>query len=1145
MKGKRLAASVAIALIALLSIAVAAGSILDTAKLVTQPVGGRAYTPQCLVDCHLVLQIKPGTLADLTKSVQDSYKASFIDAFQTQKANCIAESHYEIYVNESYDTQVWKADVKCTDSKVYNATLGKDETKRTCVDNGKYEAVKGWRMTWKPLDATWKPADKAQTYYIDLVAKRKLTPECKRVDAVPTILGQELKQYAWWDNNWGYKQVINITANEWTPVNYTWNVSLDVAALVAGGKLQADYDDLRVVFADTTELDLNITNSWVEFHNLIAMDAGQMTQNYTFYYGNSMAGQYAHNPNNIYLFYDNFTDGVDRLPIEGDGNAACVFTYDTTNGVLNHTLTAGGRQCYKVVNLAGKGANGNFTLMTRYRLTSGASTYPGLTLANDAVDNDLIYSWDRVLAPVGLAAADKVAGAYTVRNTSGTSAPVTGTWYEMKVNTWGPNGAGWREAWADGDHIIGSSGPTITGNSYVGPLSGTTANDIVEWDWFLAKIYVSPEPSYALNPEETVPALNPLIIKANTTNGFTFRNGDIFITTITVLNATPLGSVGTVAIEFNGANHTAYDFGSGLYNWNATLAGLTGGTYAVKQYARNDTQEWLTNTSNYFSIAVLAGLNLSDFNGGNGTAISSWNVYITNGTADYTGTGLTNPTYIPYASLPLGTDTVTFYKSPYKNASYLATVNATHFTTVNGQSFLYQQFNAANIRTSAAISSFSLTAANATTSASFSTATGTVLAGLDQLPYGTVTFTTQAAGFVSNISTLAVGGSSQLNTTFLLAPAGLGIQALDEKLTTALTFNLTMFNSSNTYTFNNIGYSEWLWGSASLPTGDVTLTVSSLNYGQRNYFLNINDHSYTNLTAYLLATSSGSWVRFHILTTTEAGIQGALVQANRSIGGTSTMVEQEISDASGTALFFLDPLATYTITVTKAGYSSYSAGIQPSQSDYKIYLTPTNSNINISGQFFDVTWTFFPASGGLANASTQLFNYTIASSNSSLTGYGLNITLNGTMVYSGSGNSPGGGSVSTTLDLTNYSGTTLTAVLYFTKVGYPLYNVSYDYTIWPNTGTLAGTLSGLLASVCPGGGIQKLGITWCGPLAFLALFMMMLVGAAGASTFGLNGGGMAAGATMWLFVFIGFFPWQAAFVLTLGMLGLVVLRGGM
>lgn len=127
----------------------------------------------------------------------------------------------------------------------------------------------------------------------------------------------------WWNSSWSYRQQINITNNNITETleaNYTINITFDHQALVLAGKSVENGTDVRVVWFNTSlgdniELDrlnsttFNLTNTVIWFKLQENITANSWDANYYLYYGNSLADVAPANGSNVYLFYDDFSDG--------------------------------------------------------------------------------------------------------------------------------------------------------------------------------------------------------------------------------------------------------------------------------------------------------------------------------------------------------------------------------------------------------------------------------------------------------------------------------------------------------------------------------------------------------------------------------------------------------------------------------------------------------------------------------------------------------------------------------------------------------------------------------------------------------------------------------------------------------------------
>ncbi len=129
---------------------------------------------------------------------------------------------------------------------------------------------------------------------------------------------------AWWNTNYSSRQQLLITTGATAPdkgyQDYTVRLTgLDTQALISGGQMQADCDDLRVVYYDGSnwnEVDRHVVNcnsATTEIRFMLQADIADSTtdSSYFIYYGNPWA--WPPNPvstTNVYLWYDDAS--IDR-----------------------------------------------------------------------------------------------------------------------------------------------------------------------------------------------------------------------------------------------------------------------------------------------------------------------------------------------------------------------------------------------------------------------------------------------------------------------------------------------------------------------------------------------------------------------------------------------------------------------------------------------------------------------------------------------------------------------------------------------------------------------------------------------------------------------------------------------------------------
>jgi hypothetical protein len=149
----------------------------------------------------------------------------------------------------------------------------------------------------------------------------------------------------WWDDSYTQRSRITITTGPNTPekgyAGYTAQLSLDTASLVLADKMQADCDDLRVVFWDGSAwhelphhlLECNTNSSDLRFAVREDIAASTADDRYYLYYANSAASAPAAlAPTDVYLWHDDAS--VDRL---ADYDTGLIDTWGSTNTWVEKT----------------------------------------------------------------------------------------------------------------------------------------------------------------------------------------------------------------------------------------------------------------------------------------------------------------------------------------------------------------------------------------------------------------------------------------------------------------------------------------------------------------------------------------------------------------------------------------------------------------------------------------------------------------------------------------------------------------------------------------------------------------------------------------------------------------------------------------
>jgi len=574
--------------------------------------------------------------------------------------------------------------------------------------------------------------------------------------------------------------------------------------------------------------------------------------------------------------------------------------------------------------------------------------------------------------------------------------------------------------------------------------------------------------------------------------------------------------------------------------WSTTLTNLFGGSHNVTIKCQDNKPQ--NATVNQYWYNWHGFYNISTFNAGNYSAITNWRIYVNNTTSSYSAVNLSNPTSIVWSALPQGDVSIKINHSIFKEESYgVFNVNSS-MGILNLTAYLWrlQEFQAKNLDTGLAISDFNIFFSNTSYNYSESTTTGKIVTSLANLPFGTaVSLKFTASGFNTTTFYENINGSSELNTSYNLKPASLYIKVFDEEaITRNITFNVTIINSTNTSKWYQQTEFYQYWGN--LPYGDVKIDIvpynlTNSNYAQRSYFTNINKNTAIKLYAYLLSNTKGIWVRFHIRTALDNPVANATCSVQSFLNVSWLTVGQAKSDDSGVCLFFLNPLVSYKLKVEHTDYITQYATIQPTETDYRVYLK-TPEKLGFSTIFTDISISLEPTTYSL-NMTNQTITCIVSSSQSELQYVGLNITHNTSipLYYLLVDTSPSGTEISVILDLTNKTGN-ITANCFFKRTSFDQFNLTRTYQIYNVTYSPISIPQLLI-------GFSGLGIS-----PFVQGLIALL-------TTGLIGGfigrhSVVAGAVAGLLIlsiftfYLGFIDWKIFMLLALAVGSIIMIKSG-
>ncbi len=149
---------------------------------------------------------------------------------------------------------------------------------------------------------------------------------------------------------------------------------------------------------------------------------------------------------------------------------------------------------------------------------------------------------------------------------------------------------------------------------------------------------------------------------------------------------------------------------------------------------------------------------------------------------------------------------------------------------------------------------------------------------------------------------------------------------------------------------------------------DITLDVNytilyeEASYPQRRYYVNENtiSNSTHQVPLYLLGSALGIYARFRVVDNWGNSLTGVSGRMQREIGGVLTTIEQEDTDGSGLATFWVNPDNDYIFTFTLTGYGSETFILRPTTSEiYTVTLGGSATARNIS-YGVGISYGFYP-----------------------------------------------------------------------------------------------------------------------------------------------------------------------------------------
>lgn len=268
------------------------------------------------------------------------------------------------------------------------------------------------------------------------------------------------------------------------------------------------------------------------------------------------------------------------------------------------------------------------------------------------------------------------------------------------------------------------------------------------------------------------------------------------------------------------------------------------------------------------------------------------------------------------------------------------------------------------------------------------------------------------------------------------------------------TFNYSLGDGSSskllTYSniTDNVNYTFCYNPSTRNVNVDAYIQYSGGAYAQRTYnpVLALFTNASQTKTLYLLG--SGQWVTFQVLNQAEQPIPDVYVNASRTIDGTTTVVGEGTTDASGGIQFYLNPDFSHTFFFIGTGYNVYTTSFAPTQTSYTVSLSSSSStSVDYTTQ---ITIKITPTNSTLFNDTIYNFSSKLTSGYWEIDKFGFTIKNGTGFTYYTTSATTNGGYLSTLLN--TFDNQSLQMEFYYLTNG-TYTNYTYNWMVWSSDGT--------------------------------------------------------------------------------------------
>ena len=345
----------------------------------------------------------------------------------------------------------------------------------------------------------------------------------------PSLLEAAAPVGQWWNASYRYRQKLSLTAGATLiPAQYSVRPQFDHAAMVAVSQSLASGNDVRVAYWNGSgwiELDrrLDDQSAWntattqIWFRTQAAIGVAATDDNYYLYYGNSGAGTPPTNWANVFLFYDDFNDGIFDA-----ARWICVDPFSeslpTSCAEGAGTMTLGTNDALNATPGFAFGINTRWE--SRLQLASNlplAGAFYNYFGASDSSSPNF-YSVDWITFWASQFQHETETSNDGLNNTVATVIPSPTSFHVYTFDREGGTAVRFHQ---DGAQVRLANVPGTVANANLRPLSwndGTTAGGIV-LDWVRVRRYVTPEPTFATATAENGPGQMRVLSGSYTGNG--------------------------------------------------------------------------------------------------------------------------------------------------------------------------------------------------------------------------------------------------------------------------------------------------------------------------------------------------------------------------------------------------------------------------------------------------------------------------------------------------------------------------------------------------------------------------------------------------------------------------------------------------